>query len=203
MANVMYHLTETLRMVAVLLQPFLPQTGSAILEQLEVPETAQTWESLQSFGRYPEGVTVVRHDPLFPRVELPKKEKEEKKKAPAPKKQPTSQDQGEGKITIDDFAAVEMKVAEVLSCDQHPDADRLLVFQLDLGSEKRQIVSGIAEHYQSSDLIGKKVIVVTNLKPVNLRGVRSDGMILCATKGKKLTVLTVDDPEMKVGAKVS
>ncbi|NLN97202.1 MAG: methionine--tRNA ligase [Eubacteriaceae bacterium] len=203
LANVMYHLTETLRMVAVLLQPFLPQTGSAILEQLEVPETAQTWESLQSFGRYPEGVTVVRHDPLFPRVELPKKEKEEKKKAPAPKKQPTSQDQGEGKITIDDFAAVEMKVAEVLSCDQHPDADRLLVFQLDLGSEKRQIVSGIAEHYQSSDLIGKKVIVVTNLKPVNLRGVRSDGMILCATKGKKLTVLTVDDPEMKVGAKVS
>lgn len=199
LANVMYDLTESLRMVAVLVKPFLPKTGSAILEQLGVPEDAQTWESLQAFGLYPEGIKVERHEPLFPRVELPKKEEVK----PVVKEKSVPKKEEENSISIDDFAAVEMKVAQIIACEQHPDADRLLVSQLDLGSEKRQVVSGIAKYYTPEDLIGKKVIVVTNLKPVNLRGVDSEGMILCATKGKKLTVLTVDDPEMKVGAKVS
>ncbi len=199
LANVMYHLTESLRIVAVLLQSFLPETGAAILDQLCVPEEGRTWESLQTFGNYPEGIQVKRHDPLFPRVELPKKEVKEK---PAVKENKAPDKQNK-QIDINDFAAVELKVAQITACEQHPDADRLLVSQLDLGSEKRQVVSGIAKHYRPEELVGKKVIVVTNLKPVNLRGVDSEGMILCASKGKKLTIITVDDPEMKVGAKVS
>ena len=95
-----------------------------------------------------------------------------------------------------------MRVAEVLACEKHPDADKLLVFQLDFGNEKRQIISGIAKYYEPEALVGKKVIACTNLKPVMLRGLESNGMILSAVKGKKLTLLTIEDPDFKVGAKV-
>ena len=135
-----------------------------------------------------------------------KKEKQEQKQPPKKEKQAKKEEKAavpEGLITIDDFAKVEMKVAEVISCEQHPDADRLLVFQLDLGTEKRQIISGIAKYYKPEDLVGKKVIVCTNLKPVMLRGLESNGMILSAVKGKKLSILTVDGDVIPAGGKVS
>ena len=97
-----------------------------------------------------------------------------------------------GVITIDDFARVQMRVADVISCEKHPDADKLLVFQLDFGNEKRQIISGIAKWYAPEELAGKKVIACTNLKPVKLRGLPSNGMILSAEKDGALRVLTVD-----------
>ena len=97
-------------------------------------------------------------------------------------------------ITIDDFDKVDLKVAEIVEAEKHPDADRLLVLQLKLGEETRQVVSGIAEKYDGEDLIGKKVIMVCNLKPVKLRGIESNGMILAAGKGKKLTLAsTLED----------
>ena len=104
-------------------------------------------------------------------------------------------------IGIDDFMKVEIKVGEIKECKQHPKADRLLVSQIDLGSEVRQIVSGIAEHYQPEQLVGKKVLVVTNLKPVKLRGELSQGMVLAASNDGKLTLPTIID-ELPNGSKV-
>lgn len=94
-------------------------------------------------------------------------------------------------VTIDDFAKLQFKVGTIVKCEPHPKADRLLVEQIDLGGEVRQIVSGIAKHYKPEELIGKQVVVVTNLKPVKLRGVESYGMILCATDDKDLSFVTV------------
>ena len=105
-------------------------------------------------------------------------------------------------ITIDDFDKLDLRVAEIVQAEKHPDADRLLVLQLKLGEETRQVVSGIAEKYSPEELIGKKVITVYNLKPVNLRGIESHGMILAAGRGKKLTLAsTLED--IKSGSKVN
>ena len=97
---------------------------------------------------------------------------------------------------------MELKVGTIVSCEKHPKADRLLVEQIDLGDETRQIVSGIAKYYQPEDLVGKQVVVVTNLKPVKLRGVESNGMILCAADKKHLSIVSVNQP-MPNGTKIS
>jgi methionyl-tRNA synthetase len=110
---------------------------------------------------------------------MPKKPKKEEKKKAAEVEE----------ITIDDFAKVELVVGEVVACEKHPKADRLLVEQIDIGDEKRQIVSGIAQYYTPEEMIGKKVVVVKNLKPAKLRGVESQGMILCSTTKKDLKVI--------------
>ncbi|SDY45193.1 methionine--tRNA ligase [Eubacterium barkeri] len=206
LAGVMYNLTESLRVITVLISAFMPDTGARMAEELKIPQSALTWESITAFGGYPLGITVERCEPLFPRIEVEKakpapEKKQQQKKTAAPKADDANAE-GTGLITIDDFAKVEMRVAEVLACEKHPDADKLLVFQLDFGNEKRQIISGIAKYYEPEALIGKKVIACTNLKPVMLRGLESNGMILSAVKGKKLTLLTIEDPDFKVGATV-
>lgn len=202
LAQVMYNLTECLRFVTVLISPAMPETAKKIAEQLKCPEEALTWDSIKCFGGYPDGIKVERCEPLFPRIELMKKE-EPKKQSKEPKKEKAKETEGlpEGLITIDDFAKVQLKVAEVVACEPHPDADRLLVLQLMVGQEKRQVVSGIAKYYKPEELVGKTVILVANLKPVNLRGLESNGMILAATKGKKLSLVTVDG--IPSGGKVS
>ncbi|MGL4548002.1 methionine--tRNA ligase [Eubacterium aggregans] len=206
LAAVMYNLTESLRIITVLISAFMPDTGARMAEELKIPESALTWESIKDFGGYPSGITVERCEPLFPRIEVekakPAPENKQQQKKPAAPKADDANAEGTGLITIDDFAKVEMLVAEVLACEKHPDADKLLVFQLDFGNEKRQIISGIAKYYEPEALVGKKVIACTNLKPVMLRGLESNGMILSAVKGKKLTLLTIEDPDFKVGAKV-
>ncbi|MEG2417433.1 MAG: methionine--tRNA ligase, partial [Eubacterium sp.] len=206
LAGVMYNLTESLRVITVLISAFMPDTGARMAEELKIPQSALTWESITAFGGYPLGITVERCEPLFPRIEVEKakpapEKKQQQKKTAAPKADDANAE-GTGLITIDDFAKVEMRVAEVLACEKHPDADKLLVFQLDFGNEKRQIISGIAKYYEPEALVGKKVIACTNLKPVMLRGLESNGMILSAVKGKKLTLLTIEDPDFKVGATV-
>ncbi|MEF9917914.1 MAG: methionine--tRNA ligase [Eubacterium sp.] len=204
LAAVMYNLTESLRIISVLIGPAMPDTGIKIADELKVPEALRTWESILEFGGYPDGIQVERCEPIFPRIEVKKAEaKEPPKKTAKAEKGNEKAEVPEGLITIDDFGKVEMKVAEVIDCVQHPDADRLLVFQLDLGKEKRQVISGIAKYYKPEDLIGKKVIVCTNLKPVQLRGLESNGMILSAVKGKKLSILTVDGDTIPAGGKVS
>ncbi|KNZ42578.1 methionine--tRNA ligase [Acetobacterium bakii] len=206
LAQVMYNLTECLRIVTVLISAAMPETAKKVANQLNCPPDQLTWESIQAFGGYPEGIKVERGAVLFPRIELEKKEAAPQKvtKQDAKKEIPTKDEQAElpeGLITIDDFAKVELRVAEIVACEAHPDADRLLVLQLMVGQEKRQVVSGIAKYYKPEELVGKTVILVANLKPVNLRGLESNGMILAATKGKKLSLVTVDG--IPSGGKVS
>ncbi|MBK5244027.1 MAG: methionine--tRNA ligase [Eubacteriaceae bacterium] len=200
LAQVMYILTESLRIVTVLISSAMPETSKKIAEQLKCSVDYLTWDSIQAFGGYPEGIKVERGEALFPRIEIEKKEMktETKKEVEVKEKHEVLP---EGLITIDDFAKVELRVAEVVACEVHPDADRLLVLQLMVGQEKRQVVSGIAKYYKPEELVGKTVILVANLKPVNLRGLESNGMILAATKGKKLSLVTVDG--IASGGKVS
>jgi methionine--tRNA ligase beta chain len=105
-------------------------------------------------------------------------------------------------ITYADFAKLELRVAKVLEARPHPNADRLLLIQVDVGDEQKQIVAGIRQHYTPEQLVGKLIVIVNNLEPAMLRGESSNGMMLAATSGEKVVVLTVDDPECVVGAKI-
>lgn len=105
-------------------------------------------------------------------------------------------------INYDDFAKVELRVAKVLEARPHPNADKLLLLQVDVGDEQKQIVAGIRLHYTSEQLVGKRIVIVNNLAPAMLRGEASNGMLLAATSGEKVVLLTPDDPECEPGAKV-
>jgi methionyl-tRNA synthetase len=105
-------------------------------------------------------------------------------------------------ITYEGFAAVELRVARVLEARPHPNADKLLLLQVDVGDEQKQIVAGIRQHYTPEQLVGRLIVVVNNLAPAMLRGEASNGMLLAATSGEKVVLLTVDDPECQVGAKI-
>ena len=206
LASVMVHLAESLRRVAVLLKPFLTRTPDKIFAQLNITtEYLTTWESLESFGAIPAGTMVIQGEPIFPRLDL-KEEVDfikEKMQSSAPTPAPVQEEKPEpqDEITIDDFMKVELRVAEVIHAEHVKKADKLLKLQLDLGYEKRQVVSGIAKYYKPEDLIGKKVICVTNLKPVKLRGELSEGMILAGEKDGVMSLASVDD-SLSVGAKV-
>ena len=205
LASVMVHLAESLRRVAVLLKPFLTRTPDKIFAQLNVSsESLQTWESLESFGRIPAGTKVVQGEPIFPRLDL-KEEVDfikEKMQGSAPAAAPVEEKpEPQEEITIDDFMKVELRVAEVIHAEPVKKADKLLKLQLNLGYEKRQVVSGIAKYYKPEDLVGKKVICVTNLKPVKLRGELSEGMILAGEKDGVMSLASVDD-SLSIGAKV-
>ncbi|RSD24512.1 methionine--tRNA ligase [Mesobacillus subterraneus] len=205
LGNVMVHLAESLRRVAVLLKPFLTRTPEKIFAQLNVSfEALQSWDSLEAFGQLPAGTKVVQGEPIFPRLDL-KEEVEfikEKMQGSAPAAAPVEEKpEQQEEITIDDFMKVELRVAEVIHAEPVKKADKLLKLQLNLGYEKRQVVSGIAKYYKPEDLIGKKVICVTNLKPVKLRGELSEGMILAGEKDGVMSLASVDD-SLSVGAKV-
>lgn len=201
--SVLSHLAETLRRIAILLKPFLTQTPKKMFEQLNIQdEKLQSWESLNEFGVIPEGTKVQKGKPLFPRLDVEKEVayiKENMKGVAQVKEE--KQEQKTNEITIDDFFKVDLRVAKVLHCERVKNADKLLKFQLDLGSEKRQVISGIAEYYKPEELIGKNVICVTNLKPVKLRGELSEGMILSAEKDGVLSVITADE-KLPPGSKV-
>ena len=210
LASVMVHLAETLRRVAVLLTPFLTATPKSIFEQLNVNHEQYTsWESLATFGTLPEETDVVKKGtPIFPRLDLEEEVAYIKEKMQGSQATPQAEAVEEveeehlPEITIDDFAKIELRVAEVIECEPVKKANKLLKLQLDLGYEKRQVVSGIAQWYEPKDLIGKKVIVVANLKPVKLRGELSQGMILAGEKNGILAVAEVDQT-LEKGARVN
>lgn len=203
LGTVMYNLVESIRITSIALQPFLTKAPEKIWKQLGLtPQQGITdWESIRTWGQFQPGVKVTKGEALFPRLDLEKEiavidestaasrkqqeQKQEKKEKPQVESKPL--------IQIDDFAKVELRVAQVLEAEKVPKADKLLKLQLDLGYEIRQVVSGIAKHYQPYELVGKKVICVTNLAPVKLRGVESNGMILAASEGDELTLATVPD----------
>ncbi|WP_413377025.1 methionine--tRNA ligase [Alkalihalobacillus sp. 1P02AB] len=208
LGSVMNHLAESLRYISILIQPFLTETPAKIWSQLGITEEQTTWDSLSQFGQLNAGTKVEKGNPIFPRLDVKEEvghivsqmggvllsEDEQKEKAIEPVVK-------DNEITIDDFTKVELHVAEVLKAEQVEGADRLLKIQLDVGFEQRQVVSGIAKYYKPEELVGKKVICVTNLKPVKLRGELSQGMILAGSKGKKLQLATVDG-SLPNGAKV-
>ena len=196
LAAVIYNLIECLRISAELIRPVMPNTTPKILEQLGVPEYG--WDSAKTYGMA-KNVTVHKGDVLFPRIDLEKELERleaEKKAAQEASEEKIEKPEGKDEITIDDFAKVELRCATVIAAEKVKKASKLLKLQLDLGYEKRQVVSGIAKFYTPEEMIGKKVIVVVNLKPVKLCGEDSNGMILCASEGDKLSIVapTADMP---------
>lgn len=212
LASVMNHLAESLRQIAIMIEPFMPRTTPQIFAQLGIEnEASKVWDSLTKFDTLAEKTKVVeKGTPIFPRLEVEVEVEYIKDQMSQSVKPTTEEPKKEEKIEeiettpligIDDFMKVEIKVGQIKECKQHPKADRLLVSQIDLGSEVRQIVSGIAEHYQPEQLVGRKVLVVTNLKPVKLRGELSEGMVLAASNDGVLTLPTIID-ELPNGSKV-
>jgi methionyl-tRNA synthetase len=204
LASVMAHLAESLRQVAVMLQPFLTRTPEKIFAQLGIKDPKlKEWGSLEKFGLIPEGMKVEKGEPIFPRLDIDQEVEyiKQQMQGSAPKEEKKEQVPESQEITIDDFMKVDLRVAQVIHAEQVQNADKLLKLQLDLGYEKRQVVSGIAKYYKPEELIGRKVICVTNLKPVKLRGELSQGMILAGEKDGKLSLATVDE-SLPNGAKV-
>ena len=207
LASVMYHLAESLRYISIMLQPFLTRAPKKIWEQLGISgEQLTAWDSLYQFGLIPSGTKVQKGEPIFPRLETEKEvaaiKEDMQPPAQAQQAEPAAANGNEAgseqavpeveEITIDDFGKVELRVAEVIQAENVKKADKLLKLQLDLGYEKRQVVSGIAEYYKPEELTGQKVICVTNLKPVKLRGELSQGMILAGKDDGKLKLATID-----------
>ncbi|MNW50200.1 Methionine--tRNA ligase [compost metagenome] len=207
LASVMVHLVESLRIASILLQPFLTQAPAKIWKQLNIQAGELTaWDSIKTFGLFPAGTKLGAGEPIFPRLDSDVEIQyiadsmsggtagatEEAAQAAAPTAV-VEKPEAKPEIGIDDFAKVELRVAQVIACEPVPKADKLLKLQLDLGYEQRQVVSGIAKFYKPEELIGRKVICVTNLKPVKLRGELSQGMILAASQGDQLSVATVPD----------
>lgn len=195
LASVMAHLAEVLRQTGIMLMPFLTVAPSKMFAQLGLTEEAhKSWESLSTIGCIPVGTKVEKGNPIFPRLEMEVEVGyiKEQMKSSAPKVEEKKEEEPKAEeITIDDFFKVELRVAEVLSAEPVKKADKLLKIQLDLGTEKRQVVSGIAKFYSPEDLKGKKVICVTNLKPVKLRGELSQGMILAGEENGVLSLASI------------
>lgn len=178
LGNVMAHLAESLRVISVMLQPFLTHAPKEICAQLGITDEAlQTWDSLEEIGQIPAGIQVEKGEPIFPRLEMEEEiEKIQAMMTPATEEEESLETKDE--IEFTDFTKLDLRVGEIVQASKMENADKLLKLQVDLGDAKRQIVSGIAEHYEPSQLIGQKVICVVNLKPVKLRGEMSEGMIL-------------------------
>ncbi|UOQ91343.1 methionine--tRNA ligase [Halobacillus shinanisalinarum] len=207
LGNVMAHLAESLRHIGVMLQPFLTHTPEKIFKQLGITKDDwKQWQSLDEFKGLPEGTKVQKDDPIFPRLDAEEEIQviKDMMKKPTPEKvekKEEKQDQTE-EVTIDDFMKLDFRAAEVIKVEKMKKADKLLKLQLDLGYEKRQVVSGIAEHYQAEELVGRKVICITNLKPVKLRGELSQGMILAGEDERGKLALASIDQTIENGTKV-
>lgn len=202
LATVLYNLLEVIRVAGILLSPFMPESCEKLRLQLGVEPDCYNWESAR-YGLRPEGAVVSKGENLFPRIDLAKElaqleaEAAEKQAAAEQKAPAKAEEKPVGVaslITIEDFAKVELRVAQITACEPVPKADKLLRLQLDDGMGGRQVVSGIHTWYEPDDLVGKKIIVVANLTPTKLRGVESQGMILAADAGANdVKVIFVDD----------
>lgn len=221
LAQVMYNLAESLRVIAILIQPFMPETPEKVWGQLGIEDSSiLEWDKAKEWALYPSGATVKKGEVIFPRIDL-KKELEEIEQmtqaASIPEKKIEKPDIAEkiekadkvdeidetnaNLITIDDFAKVELRVAKVLEAEKVEKADKLLKMKLQVGDETRQVVSGIAKYYSPEEMVGKTLVLVANLKPVKLRGIESQGMILAASNENGLSLVTIDK-DLGSGAQV-
>ena len=209
LATVLYNLLEGIRVCAVLLTPFMPDTVVKIFDQIGASEVARGYETAAEFGVLPANVTVHRGETLFPRIdakkelaELEAEEKAAKTPAAEEKKEEKEEIVLEPEIGIEDFGKVELRVAKILSCEKVPKAKKLYKIQLDDGIGGRQIVSGIAQYYTPEELIGKKIILVANLKPAKLCGVESNGMLLAGNREDGSACVTFIDDSVPVGTRL-
>lgn len=210
--TVLYNLSESLRIISILIKPFMEKTSNEIRNQLGIGSECH-WEDAKVWGGLKDGTKVIKGEIIFPRldieVELVKLNEANQKLIDSRNgksggsiveekievKEDVVVEKEEELISIDDFDKIKLKVAQVINCENHPKADKLLVLTLKLGEETRQVVSGIKQFYSAEQLIGKKVVVITNLKPVKLRGVESRGMVLAAedSEGKLSLLSTLED----------
>ena len=201
--RVLYDLAESLRIISVMIEPFIPVTARKMWEQLNVAEKFEDVRisDIEVWGKTAVRTKINKPQQLFPRIEI-----EEEKPVQQPKAQPKKEAKkaepvaaDDNMIKIDDFAKVDLRVAEIIAAEPVPKTEKLLKLQVSLGDEERTVVSGIAKFYKPEELIGKHVILVANLKPAKLRGVMSHGMLLAASKGDKLQIV---ETSMPVGSKV-
>ena len=218
LANALYNVAEAIRIVSILIQPFMPLTPGKIWEQLNVPAEATEWETTKTWGVLPAELAVQKGETLFPRIDMKKelealeaaiKASQATSIANQPKKEePTKEEAHEepefSEITIDDFAKVELRVGEVLESTEVPKSKKLLRNVIKIGDEERVIFSGIKDFYAPGELVGKRVVVVCNLKPRKMMGEMSHGMILCAEDSDgKVCVVSPAIADMESGSAVN
>lgn len=211
LSTVLYNLVEGISIGAALLEPFMPETTAKIRKQLNAPEL--TLEDLTKFGNYVSGTKVTdAPEILFARLDIneimPKVEEiRAKQRAQAgvteePQAEAGIDAEKKPEISIDDFMKVQLRVGEILKCEEVPKSKKLLCSQVKIGSEVKQIVSGIKQHYSAEEMVGKKVVVVANLKPAKLAGVLSEGMLLCAEDAEGNLSLLTPEKDMPNGAEI-
>ena len=213
LANVLYNLSEAIRIVSVLIQPFMPNTPKLIWEQLGINDEAlHTWDSAKTWGMLPAEITISKGNVIFPRIDMKKELAEleaamkEAQAASIANQEKRSEEPKEAvpEITIDDFGKVKLKVGTVVASEKMPGSKKLLKNQIKIGSETRQILSGIAPHYTPEEMVGKKVIVLTNLPPRKMMGEMSYGMILVAEdENGELSLASVDKSDFADGSELS
>ena len=211
LSTVLYNLVEGISIGAALLEPFMPETTAKIRKQLNAPEL--TLEDLTKFGNYVSGTKVTdAPEILFARLDIneimPKVEEiRAKQRAQAGVTEEPQAEAGidvekKPEISIDDFMKVQLRVGEILKCEEVPKSKKLLCSQVKIGSEVKQIVSGIKQHYSAEEMVGKKVVVVANLKPAKFAGVLSEGMLLCAEDAEGNLSLLTPEKDMPNGAEI-
>ena len=206
--TVLYHLGETLRILALLVKSFMPETGDKMWAQLGISQAIEScrFEDTAWGGLQP-GTKVVKGDPIFPRIDPEELAEVEEASSVAETKQETADNTvketaaAKPLVSIEDFAKLDLRVAEIKAAEPVPGADRLLKLTVSVGEEERQIVAGIAQHYTPDALVGKRIVVVANLKPAKLRGVLSEGMLLAASTEGSLGLVTVER-DLPSGAQV-
>ena len=192
MGTILYNSLEALRLISLMISPFIPETAEKIQKQIGLPEFDTTTE----WGRLPADLTVSRGEPIFPRVDTKQQKQAQPEKTAKPKQEKKTIDL----VSFADFQKLDLRIARILTAEPIEGADRLLKLQVDLGTEKRQVVAGIAEHYTPETLVGKQVIIVANLEPATIRGVESHGMILAGSADA--VVLATLETEMPLGTQV-
>lgn len=216
LATVLYNLMESLRFITVMISFAMPETSVKMRQILNINERLLSWESVQRFGLYPPENKVTPSAPLFPRIlteeeakKIEKKIEKENKKNKNSIKEENIEDvkhqnaEFKDQITIEDFAKVDLRVAKIIKAEKHPNADRLLILQVDLGSCTKQIVSGIAEFKNVEDLVGKQIVVVANIKPAKFKGEISEIMITAVGHDKESFAMIIPEKEVNPGDKVT
>ena len=196
MGTILYNSLEALRFISVLISPVIPETAEKIQKQIGLSE----FDTVAEWGRLPVGLTVSRGEPIFPRIDTKKEKQPQPKATTKPKPKQKQVPKTTGLVSFADFQKLDLRVARVLTAEPVEGADRLLKLQVDLGTEKRQVVAGIAEHYTPDALVGKQVIVVANLEPATIRGIESQGMVL-AGSGDAVVLATLEE-DMPIGTQV-
>ena len=194
--TVMHNLAESIRIISILIHPFMHTTSKEIRKQMGLWYADVVWKDAFTFEMM-DGEQVKKGNPIFPRLDI-EKELEELQSLNKPAEPENVPLQLKPEITYDDFDKIDFRVGTIVKAEKHPKADKLLVFQVKLGTELRQVISGVAGSFKPEEMVGKKVIVVANLKPRQLRGMESKGMLLFADNGERVEIVTTSAPDGEV-----